>query len=850
MPPESQSKSNIKRKLEDDIVGQDAKRPALSRAVTDSGRLAVQKLYEAYTSLERASLLGVQPDQDDFQTILNAVNGSANEKRLAVRILPRYVSYFPESLEATTEAIVGLGTLSLDEPSSCQIKADALAGLQLLLDAAIKADTTPGVLSLVTCTIRSLESHVGDAPSSPDPISDILWRFMRYAFRRKPRLLLAGVLHGLHSANTTESDVCKCFLREHLLRPDDDDVHLGGSKTTLAAAVLSTVETEDKHWLEEQCQQYIIDSTYSDSAYLLQGLLKEAAPAKVANVNGVNGHVARISDDFDIDKRRSVTPSLGRQSLPPRSRHSTPSSVEAGEIPTAPSAPVSSIPLGVLPVGDISPVLACIVITGLAAFQTLNDIVHVCEKYGVVKSSQMSSSRRGEAFVHFETMGAAAAAVEGLSGQQPWGDTMRPLEASLCTTNADDVSTTHVWVAGADDQEVLSLLPSSHSQTEHFKVGGKRPGIVIAFTSHASVDVALSVLNRQKSRTRSRSRERRPPSSGDAPRFGGTVSTPEDKYDTNSVSHVPPNTTLWVGGITSDRAMDQVLRLSHRFGKLVNHRHMRGCAFLEFDTLGEAINARKKLDGTKMAPGIYLKVDFKRELPVDKGGVNPKHVSREPPLRPHERSPPRHARERSPRGSPSYDRSPPRRYERSPPPPSARLERRRPLPKVSPPVSTPGAGKIPTPFSWKGQLAKTAKTTRNVVCSVGCLVEPDCSTVDETWAAQEPRKWPESLDVSSRIAMQHVVGALCSSVPPMERAVTLIVPTRAEDNGAFLSFVSYLEEKDRAGVVELPPVLPVGARVLLLLPVSQNVAHALGVPMPTVQPCLFGFVISASLLGV
>lgn len=162
-------------------------------------------------------------------------------------------------------------------------------------------------------------------------------------------------------------------------------------------------------------------------------------------------------------------------------------------------------------------------------------------------------------------------------------------------------------------------------------------------------------------------------------------------------------------------------------------------------------------------------------------------------------------------------------------------------------------------LSWSGELCKGMKSGTNTVCYVSCYDGttgmgrgPMMMSGTTSWINMEPKKWPETLEVTNRVPIKGVCQDLFGSLLPNERALLRLLPREVDRDGpGLVSFCAYLQSKDRAGVVELPPVVPVGDRTLLLIPPSEEVCRRLGVNWPPVSSgmsrgCMLGLIVPSS----
>lgn len=142
--------------------------------------------------------------------------------------------------------------------------------------------------------------------------------------------------------------------------------------------------------------------------------------------------------------------------------------------------------------------------------------------------------------------------------------------------------------------------------------------------------------------------------------------------------------------------------------------------------------------------------------------------------------------------------------------------------QVSPNRSSRRVSNSPRRLRWSGILAKSGDS----LCKLVCRESPDLLR----WggAAQEPREWPDVLDVRLRVDLH---TALKSADTPGDRSLLYL---SAADNPSDLEglngFIQYLMDKSRAGVVQLRGDGSNGsARVLYLIPPTRAVVKALDI---------------------
>ncbi|KAK9808751.1 hypothetical protein WJX72_002976 [[Myrmecia] bisecta] len=559
---------------------EDPPRPSSKKQATNVGpqsdqrelyRAEITRVYKSY------NVLLDPPSQEQalvaFQGLLTAAQGSCGARRLAARLVPKFLDRFPSLLDASATCLLGLvcSPPAADHRSAVKAAfaaaaaADALQGLVTLCKAALTAADGEAVVTRVVffllrrCGPAQPKNHSNGTRERDgggrevDDASQVLLS----AFTGACRVVLSALLKALQDGPEMQAGA-EHFITKQLLGASQEPQGALGSKahSNGSASPAQVSKIPGKTSRSGVCRAAQILSQHPDTHRLLLDAVKHAPKGSSTDQLSQMDHLHR---------------------------------------------PESQSHRGLLNLLWDHPSL----VTKWADQRPMLGRAHLSVIY-------LAPDRQDQVYVTFTDIRDAAVCYERMSGEAIWGG--RPLQVRFCeyepggtaTARSGEQAQLHVWVGGvrssSGEEEVMRTLAEARVMMPQnvLRVAGAKPGLVLQFASSRSVGPAVAALRLRVSKPASPPAKPPPP----AP----AMREPECR-------------TLWVGQVGPEVDEEDILQAFRRYGNVVGHKFLRRshCAFIDFDKPSAAAAAKNALVGARFGP-CQIRLEFKDERRPGGGG--------------------------------------------------------------------------------------------------------------------------------------------------------------------------------------------------------------------------------------
>ncbi|GMH32478.1 hypothetical protein BSKO_00312 [Bryopsis sp. KO-2023] len=760
----------------------------------------VRVIYEAYVVLSSGG--GDREKRVEcLDLILDGVRGSTAGKRLAARLIPKFMGEFRESFPRAVDCLLELCAEGPVGESSHQaivdsLRMDVLEGLGVVCDKAASFTDRPDEIlgKVVHCVLRQLvrahrPPHSGPSSNGvstrPKDINLMLGSCEK-AFRVIPREFLSQCLSAWREGDGTASAGATMVFEKLLLsdRISMSDCsygsrryeHSNGSRAPLAVEVLSK-HPETMRWLSQTVYGLMQEAGSCQRSYhhLLDELMQKLPPQQKSYTEneqrhrtGTTLHGARHGAPSSLHPPHLQTRTLESESkIMPRtsSGFSRPPADSGIFQPQWNSETAHLMPTTVLPRHDDGP---CLWFAALPHPLRKENLGPICSQYGTVDAIIFPSAPcHDKALVIFRSPREASLCCHHilnnpvLSGGRRICATV-PAAGNPCHL-LDPISTC-VWVGGApshdQERDVLNSLHNANLPPPRhiIVVNGACPGFLLELQFISMVTPSLDCLE------------------------------PIDKQNYSQEPCPPPPTNP-----------SQVeSRPGHSRAQETTWKAGRG-GTQPNPMLPPGNWGTQATDGSNRSPRHFPQPPPPRQPPppLPESSVP---GSPPPPPPPLASANPDKAADRwggHENGS-SFDRSH-RRFERDSTTPQARR-----------------------PY-WSGNLAKSGVTMCRLVCwqnSENCVAG---------LSGREPLEWPDVLDVRLRVDINTALKPVHGTQDRV--LLRLSAGNSSNDHSKLKEFIKYLTDRTRAGVVHLRGSSSGGKgdRTMFLIPPTESAAKSLGI---------------------